>query len=133
MLTKPPSSKSSLSHHPPSIIPVIAMMNPSSSSSNPPNNPASSLLFDMDYNLPIEQLPPYYNKHLHIQAYLLFLKYQTRILRRYGDTSILNTPSYIHSSFPLNIGSPFQKKLFVSCGIFATFITLPFSFLSMNS
>ena len=87
MLTRPPTS---LSH----IIPVIAMINPSPSSfSTPPNNLVNSFLFDMECNLPFDQLRPELLilvtiDTLHIQAYPFLLKYQTRILRKYGDTSI---------------------------------------------
>ena len=99
MLTRPPYQLS-----PSQIILVIAMMNPSpSSSSNPPNFPSNSFLMDMECNLPIDQLPPELltlvtTDTLHIQAYPLLLKYQTRILRRYGDTSI--QPIGIHPKYP---------------------------------
>ena len=97
MLTRPPSH--------PQIIPVIAMMNPSSSSSSfvSPVNPSNSFLMDMEPNLPFDQLPPELltlvtTDTLHLQAYPLLLKYQTRILRRYEDTSI--QPIGIHLKYP---------------------------------
>ena len=121
------------------------MMNPSpSSSSTPPNNPSNSFLFDMECNLPLDQLPLELlafvtTDTLHIQAYPLFLKYQTRILRRYGDTSI--QPIGIHPKypfihpfyFPIQHWITFPKKPFIFYGIYVTFITLPSNFLFIHS
>ena len=100
MLSKPPS------HHPLSQVTlVIAIMNPSStfSSSTPPNNPTNSFLFDMECNLPLDQLPPELftlvtTNTLQTQAYPLILKYQPCILRHCGDTSI--QPIGIHPKYP---------------------------------